>query len=866
MTHLLDNGIISDLDSESENESDNESINSENLVIDNPFFKKTKVVIGDNFKEINEYDINDIYKNFSNLYVICRKNNSYNIDTFYKKKLTVSELKDNIKKLSIFKTNLKLIKNSVHKSLLVIVDNYYLKYFINDLNYVFNDKELVLLLINIDQHTFLNYENIYYEKNSIRQYFIAKTVCKFYQQTSGNIDYLIRLIKDSTETKYWCYPSNLKLSITNKFKIRQFYLSKNNRIKNKLLKNILDRIDGNDNKRNNDNQDYFDFDFDDKTYVDPSVNKDYTSFKIYDEKEIDSNIVNSTLENIDTEFELYNLSLNLLISKNLCHLVLNNSLFLQKLENFRQKDILSNVINRYSVINKYLPIYQFAIGYSWLTFYIEECIKKSYITKEDRFVFDINTASMLPSFPFVTLNDGYRYNPYFTLLVSDEEINLPKNLLGVEYNNNETYGVVRLYKFKENFNIFMTSNKSLNFLENVDMSNLAIGGSMIPACITKYNPLMRLFDDFDRYCKEYYATSDLDIMCNIQNTIEYIDRIHLFHNQISKNCLELFNDNVLLKPIKSAILIVNEKFIIDNIVNDKYSYKFIIQNISEIKVKMMFYKFYIKHKTKDNKEYFDNDIWRNEKYNIYFEILNIDSINIILTNNNQESICKYSESIKFEILCNSLNHKLEIFKTKYSGDFFSVVSRFHLPCVRGYYDGTNVYLLPSCITAAMTLTNIDYKYFAGTNNPIEIILKYLQRGYGTILNSQEITKTIKYCYDVIKWRTSFNNFNYKSKLSVNRNILGDKSPNNDFFKPRKILHNQFEHISPVRFDYIKQNSISLSEISYISEFNKYCFDKKWSNLSELLNVSNFKTISSYGNVNIINNSKWNFDLIYINKI
>ena len=44
MTHLLDNGIISDLDSESENESDNESINSENLVIDNPFFKKTKVV------------------------------------------------------------------------------------------------------------------------------------------------------------------------------------------------------------------------------------------------------------------------------------------------------------------------------------------------------------------------------------------------------------------------------------------------------------------------------------------------------------------------------------------------------------------------------------------------------------------------------------------------------------------------------------------------------------------------------------------------------------------------------------------------------------------------------------------------------
>ena len=74
---------------------------------------------------------------------------------------------------------------------------------------------------------------------------------------------------------------------------------------------------------------------------------------------------------------------------------------------------------------------------------------------------------------------------------------MSRNLLGVEYNSNETYGIVKLYKFKENFNIFMTSNKNINILKDVDMTNLAIGGSMIPACITKYNPLMRLFDDFD---------------------------------------------------------------------------------------------------------------------------------------------------------------------------------------------------------------------------------------------------------------------------------------------------------------------------------------------------------------------------------
>ena len=34
---------------------------------------------------------------------------------------------------------------------------------------------------------------------------------------------------------------------------------------------------------------------------------------------------------------------------------------------------------------------------------------------------------------------------------------------------------------------------------------------------------------------------------------------------------------------------------------------------------------------------------------------------------------------------------------------------------------------------------IDYKYFAGTYDPIEIILKYRSRGYGTYLNSSEKT-------------------------------------------------------------------------------------------------------------------------------
>ena len=81
--------------------------------------------------------------------------------------------------------------------------------------------------------------------------------------------------------------------------------------------------------------------------------------------------------------------------------------------------------------------------------------------------------------------------------------------------------------------------------------------------------------------------------------------------------------------------------------------------------------------------------------------------------------------------------QIELFRTK-NTNFFSVVAKFHLPCVRAYYQYDNLYMLPSCVTSMMTSLNIDYNYFCGKFNPITILAKYISRGYGIILNSQEI--------------------------------------------------------------------------------------------------------------------------------
>jgi hypothetical protein len=100
-------------------------------------------------------------------------------------------------------------------------------------------------------------------------------------------------------------------------------------------------------------------------------------------------------------------------------------------------------------------------------------------------------------------------------------------------------------------------------------------------------------------------------------------------------------------------------------------------------------------------------------------------------------VIKIAESVRYKITSTRINKTFEIFKIR-DKDFFNTVANFHFPCVRAYYQGTNVYMLPSCVTAMQIGLNIEYKYFAGIRNPLEIINKYIQRGFGVVLNKYEM--------------------------------------------------------------------------------------------------------------------------------
>lgn len=74
----------------------------------------------------------------------------------------------------------------------------------------------------------------------------------------------------------------------------------------------------------------------------------------------------------------------------------------------------------------------------------------------------------------------------------------------------------------------------------------------------------------------------------------------------------------------------------------------------------------------------------------------------------------------------------------------SLMTRFHYPIVKFWWDGIELRGLISGACAAITGVNLFYKHFNNGKDPIQIALKYLQRGYTTVLNNNEIDALQRY--------------------------------------------------------------------------------------------------------------------------
>ena len=610
-------------DIESDSDSDDKIIVDKTFIISNPFFSRHKMIINDKYCKFIDLNQKEIRYNYDRIFIICQKNNGVISNNFYKNQISTKNLDDFIQNLTLIEGNLKMLCNPVHKSSCIIIDRCYLCLFNSQIK--FEEKELVLPLINLGENEVRLYVKQYNGIFSIKDYITSKTINNFYRNDDKFVcAFNSQIINMLDETNYWCKNMNTQLNITNKFINRGFNLSLKQRIKDTHLKTILEEV----KNIPREGDAYLGFLYKKKTYVDISsiIRKNgYTLYRINNSKyQLKPDDINFLVSNIKNNYELYKFFCNLLISKDYCHLVLNNKNMLECLNG----GIYDKRYHPINLLKKYILAFKYAIGYSWLTLYIEESIKKTKTVDEDRFVFSIDTASKLPSFP--VLYENIHHNPYLPILISRDVLDIEGNCGGVIACKGD-YGVVSFNQFRENLNIFLCSNKNIDILDGINWNNIAISGSTIPACITKFNPLELQFNSKNRYFMEYYATSDVDIMCNIQDDFEYIDKAYEFYEKIKQNFLKLTcsngqsENNIIFRSVKTAAIIINESFIRKYIVKNQtqFTYDYIFTHLDDLVIKTIFYDHYIKWKLEINEKNMGKDAWMNKKYNDYFDIVPI---------------------------------------------------------------------------------------------------------------------------------------------------------------------------------------------------------------------------------------------------
>lgn len=711
------------------------------MSIENQLINKSNIIIHKdeltgNIIEIKPYNIGKFYKE---VYILAKKNNYIIPIEFYNLMVDETIYKQVLSNLIIYKVSISILKNSKYFDKIVLLSNTDIEQY-NVFNYTLGIKNIILPILNINFSDLVIYLDQYNQNLSIDN--IYKLIIMNNYLGSGKKVLYYNKFDTMKESLYWTLDENCSSSLNYIFASRKIYFN-TSRLSNRQTANDLSSILKSQNQ-----EDYIGDLTNKKEYIDISSLNNYIIGNKPNISYDEFNKLFMTLDNKDQYF----LFTNCMISKEYVHLVINNKLILKK---------MLPTINIF--VLKYL------LSYSWIMLYYEECITGSNAKITDTFVFDIETASLLPVFPFI--HSSPNENPYMPIIVSNEKLFPSKNMCGIpDYNtSNLLYrngGICDLNEFKYRMNIFCSGNPKIDIFENFDFQKYdsAITGSLMTACLQKNNPLMNIFKNtsnevkFTKYFNEFYKNADIDVMFKTNDVFTFINNVKELYKQICINIIkfkELKDDvhDTKLVLNKIAYLFVSEKFIKENITDDKIKIKWIKNNINHQEVIDIFKPFFQKMKDEKYNELINGlseseiEKLQNEFEDVY-KILDVDFK--IYINNKTKNDIDMVYTYKYKIISPHINHELELFRIK-SDDFLSHVSQFHLPCVRAYYDG-NVYLLPSCISAHLTLMNIEYKYVSGNTDILEIVNKYVIRGFGTWLNEKEYKIMLKYNKTIQKYK------------------------------------------------------------------------------------------------------------------
>jgi hypothetical protein len=832
----------------------------------NPFFVG---ITGGNLTQLNW---GDIHRNYNSVVILTISNNNdlkqnNTLSYLFNRIIKQDNLLD-VNGITYFRTGLNILKNrdEYFKANIVSKSN------LNELfpNGVFNESEIVIGIFEMTEDNTRTYCNMYQSHDELDQVEQKLDMFNYYIGDKINTRFIKHdnIFSELKDSDYWKNNSNLDINITTSFVDREFNNQRSNtntftvitdrnqhlketnipptgEQKVKVIKqgakdypvgveqNDKDVLPENKVKKLREN------------FVDPSTmirtTKDGKKRNFYpshlDNKYTNEHIYN-IFNNIKDEKMKYMFVNNMLSSKEYCHLIANNKQLLEGLN---------------PLFQKYQHVFKYTFGYAWLTFYLEECLARTRAHKKSRFVYDIDTANKLPVFPFA-LND-LKQNPYMTVLIDDSEL-VKDNVYGLTYKENyDGYGVCDLETFKKRFNMFTSEDPLCDPLKGIDWTKFAVSGSSVTACLQKRSQLldemvkMNNNDEtqgFVKFVRKYYGESDIDLMSNENNFIDFLNSVHTVYDLLKTN-LNASESERKYTVVKSFAISITQHFFTDYLddFNKTFNSKITEQEFENMTDSIIF-KVYLYNKYIETKIIITQKLISEKKVNIdnkfiaeYLVPNNYESMNIYkvdadnyenyglqdtevlyyrnhllkdeqnaYSEKDNKMVIKFSENLRFQLYCKKT--KIEMFRIK-EKEFFSAVARFHFPCVRSYYQGDNVYILPSCISAMMTGLNIEYKYFAGIRNPNEIINKYLFRGFGVLLNKFELNLWLEY-------NKTSDNTQYKFKF-VDK-LVGPKYISNEIFDLNLTNQNNVLYDSDKLKEYYSQKQSGCVDCTKMTTITK----------------------------------------------
>ncbi len=471
-------------------------------------------MITDNFCDTT---YKEIYKNYNCLYILSLndnvKSNEIIFDIaakFYNKDISLKKLARFKNHLVLNKCPISFISQKFIRNGIIKVSSETLNHF-NDGEYINDEYSLVVLMLNVKSKTIRKYWiNIHKENKFLENFTKAKIFQTYFNINDKILDnYIITMFQNINQSNYWKIEKNCLLSINYRFEQRKFNLvsdkkwdipfSDINKEIKKIVMNIYQKKNVSINSsyslncESGDNDDDVNILKNEKIFISENNkiiknNLDQNSEITIIPKPSYYEPVNVNNLDFDTQYirefllsnslndhQRYMVICTLLASKDLCHVVLKDIDVLEKYRDF---------------FEKYKNGIKYAMGYAWVSMFLEESIKKTKTEQDDRFVFTIDQAHLLPNCDFDYEN--IRDNPYFPHLVSDNITKMSTNILGIDSRLTKNQGIVNLNEFKRRMNIFI-SGTNKDILTGIDWTNIVMTGGIMAAILPYFNPLMALF-------------------------------------------------------------------------------------------------------------------------------------------------------------------------------------------------------------------------------------------------------------------------------------------------------------------------------------------------------------------------------------